>query len=55
VWTRQRERATSGHGVGDHALASCWTLVRVNVLFAFTFNTVIVAMTVSLLFGGLLV
>jgi len=30
-----------------------WTLVRVNVLFAFTFNTVIVAMTVSLLFGGL--
>lgn len=31
-----------------------WTLVRINVLFAFTFNTVIVAMTVSLLFGGLL-
>ncbi|WP_165314347.1 DUF1345 domain-containing protein [Agromyces protaetiae] len=30
-----------------------WILVRVNVLFAFTFNTVIVAMTVSLLFGGL--
>ncbi|WP_265523462.1 DUF1345 domain-containing protein [Oerskovia flava] len=31
-----------------------WTLVRVNVLFAFTFNSVIVAMMVSLLFGGLL-
>lgn len=31
-----------------------WTLVRVNVLFAFTFNTVIVAMMVSLLFGGFL-
>lgn len=31
-----------------------WTLVRVNVLFAFTFNTVIVAMMVSLLFGGIL-
>ena len=30
-----------------------WTLVRVNVLFAFTFNTVIVAMMVSLLFGGI--
>jgi hypothetical protein len=32
-----------------------WALVRVNVLFAFTFNTVIVAMMVSLPFGGLLV
>jgi uncharacterized membrane protein len=31
-----------------------WTLVRINVLFAFTFNTVIVAMMVSLLFGGIL-
>ena len=31
-----------------------WTLVRLNVLFAFTFNSVIVAMMVSLLFGGLL-
>lgn len=31
-----------------------WTVVRVNVLFAFTFNTVIVAMMVSLLFGGIL-
>lgn len=31
-----------------------WTLVRVNVLFAFTFNTVIVAMMVSLLFGGII-
>ncbi|MFJ4225885.1 DUF1345 domain-containing protein [Microbacterium sp. NPDC089695] len=31
-----------------------WTLVRINVLFAFTFNTVIVAMMVSLLFGGML-
>lgn len=31
-----------------------WTLVRVNVMFAFTFNSVIVAMMVSLLFGGLL-
>ena len=31
-----------------------WTLVRVNVLFAFAFNSVIVAMMVSLLFGGLL-
>lgn len=31
-----------------------WTLVRINVLFAFTFNSVIVAMMVSLLFGGLL-
>lgn len=30
-----------------------WTLVRVNVLFAFAFNSVIVAMMVSLLFGGL--
>lgn len=29
-----------------------WQLVRANVLFAFTFNTVIVAMMVSLLFGG---
>lgn len=31
-----------------------WTLVRVNVLFAFVFNTVIVAMTVSLLSSGVL-
>ena len=31
-----------------------WTLVRVNVLFAFAFNSVIVAMMVSLLFGGLI-
>lgn len=31
-----------------------WTLVRLNVIFAFTFNSVIVAMMVSLLFGGLL-
>lgn len=31
-----------------------WSLVRANVLFAFTFNTVIVAMMVSLLFGGVL-
>lgn len=31
-----------------------WTLVRINVLFAFTFNTVIVAMMVSLLFAGVL-
>lgn len=31
-----------------------WTLVRVNVIFAFAFNSVIVAMMVSLLFGGLL-
>ncbi|KNC20159.1 hypothetical protein AC792_02480 [Arthrobacter sp. RIT-PI-e] len=31
-----------------------WTLVRLNVLFAFTFNSVIVAMMVSLLFGGLI-
>lgn len=31
-----------------------WTLVRLNVLFAFAFNSVIVAMMVSLLFGGLL-
>ncbi|MFG6491300.1 DUF1345 domain-containing protein [Microbacterium sp. P03] len=30
-----------------------WSLVRVNVLFAFAFNSVIVAMMVSLLFGGL--
>lgn len=30
-----------------------WALVRVNVLFAFAFNSVIVAMMVSLLFGGL--
>lgn len=30
-----------------------WRLVRANVLFAFTFNTVIVAMVVALLFGGL--
>lgn len=30
-----------------------WTLVRMNVLFAFAFNSVIVAMMVSLLFGGL--
>lgn len=31
-----------------------WTLVRVNVIFAFAFNSVIVAMMVSLLFGGLI-
>ncbi|MCJ1709197.1 DUF1345 domain-containing protein [Microbacterium sp. VKM Ac-2923] len=31
-----------------------WTLVRLNVLFDFAFNSVIVAMMVSLLFGGLL-
>jgi uncharacterized membrane protein len=30
-----------------------WRLVRTNVLLAFTFNTVIVAMVVSLVFGGL--
>jgi uncharacterized membrane protein len=30
-----------------------WFLVRTNVLFAFTFNSVIVAMVVSLLLGGL--
>ncbi|RMI02076.1 DUF1345 domain-containing protein [Cellulomonas triticagri] len=30
-----------------------WGLVRLNVLFAFAFNSVIVAMMVSLLFGGL--
>ncbi|MCR2812126.1 DUF1345 domain-containing protein [Microbacterium sp. zg.Y1090] len=30
-----------------------WMLVRTNVLFAFTFNSVIVAMVVSLLLGGL--
>lgn len=30
-----------------------WALVRTNVLFAFTFNSVIVAMVVSLLLGGL--
>ncbi|WP_022884640.1 DUF1345 domain-containing protein [Glaciibacter superstes] len=30
-----------------------WSLVRTHVLFAFTFNSVIVAMVVSLLFGGL--
>lgn len=33
---------------------TAWALVRANVMFAFTFNTVIVAMMVSLLFGGLL-
>lgn len=32
---------------------AAWTLVRTNVLFAFAFNSVIVAMMVSLLFGGL--
>ena len=32
-----------------------WVLVRTNVLFAFTFNSVIVAMVVSLLLGTLLV
>ncbi|MGO2050304.1 MAG: DUF1345 domain-containing protein, partial [Microbacterium sp.] len=31
-----------------------WVLVRSNVLFAFVFNSVIVAMVVSLLLGGLL-
>lgn len=31
-----------------------WLRVRINVLFAFAFNSVIVAMMVSLLFGGLL-
>ncbi len=31
-----------------------WRLVRVNVLLAFAFNSVIVAMMVSLLFGGLI-
>lgn len=30
-----------------------WLLVRTNVLFAFVFNSVIVAMMVSMLFGGL--
>lgn len=30
-----------------------WSLVRTNVLFAFTFNSVVVAMVVSLLLGGL--
>ncbi len=30
-----------------------WMLVRTNVLFAFVFNSVIVAMVVSLLLGGL--
>jgi uncharacterized membrane protein len=30
-----------------------WRVVRANVLFAFTFNSVIVAMVVSLLLGGL--
>lgn len=30
-----------------------WMLVRTNVLFAFTFNSVIVAMVVSLLIGGI--
>ncbi|MCR2791444.1 DUF1345 domain-containing protein [Microbacterium sp. zg.Y625] len=30
-----------------------WAVVRTNVLFAFTFNSVIVAMVVSLLLGGL--
>lgn len=30
-----------------------WSLVRVHVLLAFTFNSVVVAMMVSLLFGGL--
>lgn len=30
-----------------------WLLVRANVLFAFVFNSVIVAMMVSLLFGGI--
>lgn len=34
--------------------ARAWKLIRLNVLFAFTFNSVIVAMMVSLLFGGLL-
>jgi uncharacterized membrane protein len=34
--------------------ARAWKLIRINVLFAFTFNSVIVAMMVSLLFGGLL-
>lgn len=31
-----------------------WLIVRTNVLFAFTFNSVIVAMVVALLIGGLL-
>jgi hypothetical protein len=33
---------------------AAWRLVRVNVLVAFGFNSVIVAMMVSLLFGGFL-
>ena len=33
---------------------AAWRLVRINVLLAFAFNSVIVAMMVSLLFGGLI-
>ncbi|MGI6878179.1 DUF1345 domain-containing protein [Microbacterium sp. gxy059] len=32
---------------------AAWTLARVNVLFAFAFNTVILAMTVSVLFSSI--
>lgn len=42
-----------GSGVRPHDSAA-WSTMRTHVLLAFAFNTVIVAMTVSLLFGGLL-
>lgn len=38
----------------DVTSRAAWRVVRTNVLIAFTFNTVIIAMMVSLLFGGLL-
>jgi uncharacterized membrane protein len=31
-----------------------WRIVRANVIIAFVFNSVIIAMMVSLVFGGLL-
>ena len=37
----------------DVPTRAVWRLVRRNVLVAFAFNSVVVAMVVSLLFGGL--
>jgi uncharacterized membrane protein len=38
----------------DPTSRAAWTVVRSNVIIAFVFNSIIIAMMVSLLFGGLL-
>ncbi|UBH05099.1 hypothetical protein K8P10_000610 [Leucobacter sp. Psy1] len=38
---------------GRIASRAAWRIIRTNVILAFVFNTVIVAMTVSILFGGI--